>query len=344
MGGGAAGRMMIYQQPPPAAYPPSSQQAPAGCHATACHAAACHAATCHIQPGGCPAGYPQLNVQPGCAVMGDAATDGRCCGSFYDDESDLLPHHSNKKVKHNIAERRRTSRLNSLFEELDVLAASRPDLFCYTGQRHSKADVLINSVSCMRHLFGSIDQLKMQLRLALGGDAAEPCAALPPPAPPMPTSVPTSMPPAMTPAMTMPPGHPSASASPPRATPFEGAVYGNGGTLPLVAHSALCAASGEAEDSSRQTATPPLTLVGAPEGGEAAVASFAPYSEAPAALMMRPSAELAVGVAAGGIPHALAPAMEPGFAVCPPSDEALGMPTAAPAQVGMPLAPAQVYA
>ena len=79
-----------------------------------------------------------------------------------DDEEDLdLPHHqATKKFKHNIAERRRTSRLNSLFEELSQLVASRADLFSDTANGHSKADVLITSVSCLRHCFSTIDQLK----------------------------------------------------------------------------------------------------------------------------------------------------------------------------------------
>jgi len=92
------------------------------------------------------------------------------CGGPLQDEAGLelgTPLDSNKKMKHNVAERRRTSRLNSLYEELDGLFASRPDLFGDTEQRHSKADVLINSVSCVRSLFTSIDQLKLHLSLAL---------------------------------------------------------------------------------------------------------------------------------------------------------------------------------
>ena len=86
-----------------------------------------------------------------------------------DDGTDLdLPHHQPaKKFKHNIAERRRTSRLNTLFEELSQLVASRADLFSDTAQGHTKADVLITSSSCLRHCFSTIDQLKDRLNVAL---------------------------------------------------------------------------------------------------------------------------------------------------------------------------------
>lgn len=60
---------------------------------------------------------------------------------FDDDDGDDGTPHAAKKFKHNVAERRRTSRLNSLFDELSVLLSSRPDIFCDSGMRHSKADV-----------------------------------------------------------------------------------------------------------------------------------------------------------------------------------------------------------
>ena len=42
-----------------------------------------------------------------------------------------------------------------------MLVSSRPDLFCDSGRRHSKADVLINSIACMRTLFSSVDRMRM---------------------------------------------------------------------------------------------------------------------------------------------------------------------------------------
>jgi hypothetical protein len=122
------------------------------------------------------------------------------------DEETLTEQSSTKKHKHNIAERvrltartqarthalfcralqsaclratcppvfsqRRTSRLNSLFEELGVLVSSRPDLFCDSGRRHSKADVLMNSIACMRSLFSSVDRMRMPLGIATNPMAA----------------------------------------------------------------------------------------------------------------------------------------------------------------------------
>ena len=55
-----------------------------------------------------------------------------------DDGDDSLSNLPNKKFKHNVAERRRTSRLNQLFEELSSLLSSRQDVFYDTGMRHSK--------------------------------------------------------------------------------------------------------------------------------------------------------------------------------------------------------------
>ena len=71
-----------------------------------------------------------------------------------------------KKLKHNVAERRRTSRLNALFEELASLLACRPDLFIDSGFRHGKADVLLSSIGCIRHLHQYIDMLQMKLSSA----------------------------------------------------------------------------------------------------------------------------------------------------------------------------------
>ena len=80
-----------------------------------------------------------------------------------EDDDEEAPHAA-KKFKHNVAERRRTSRLNSLFEEVASLLSSRPDIFCDSGSRHSKADLLINSINCMRALYSRVDQLTIQLQ------------------------------------------------------------------------------------------------------------------------------------------------------------------------------------
>jgi len=86
-----------------------------------------------------------------------------------DDDSEVAPHAA-KKFKHNIAERRRTSRLNSLFDELSGLVASRPDVFCDTGMPgQSKADVLINSIHCVRAAYSRIDHLMYKLQILSGG-------------------------------------------------------------------------------------------------------------------------------------------------------------------------------
>eukprot|EP00900_Chrysochromulina_parva_P002669 jgi/Chrpa1/12402/Chrysochromulina_OHIO_Genome00000012-RA len=74
---------------------------------------------------------------------------------------------SSKKHKHNVAERRRTSRLNALFEELAQIVVSRADLYREKQPGNSKADVLTTSVSCIRHCFSTIDQLKGLLNMAL---------------------------------------------------------------------------------------------------------------------------------------------------------------------------------
>lgn len=71
-----------------------------------------------------------------------------------------------KKLKHNVAERRRTSRLNALFEELASVLACRPDLFIDSGFRHGKADVLLSSIGCIRHLHQYIDMLQIKLSAA----------------------------------------------------------------------------------------------------------------------------------------------------------------------------------
>ena len=47
-----------------------------------------------------------------------------------------------------------------------MLVSSRPDLFCDSGRRHSKAAVLINSIACMRTLFSSVDRMRMPLGVA----------------------------------------------------------------------------------------------------------------------------------------------------------------------------------
>ena len=55
---------------------------------------------------------------------------GSIAATGEEDDDDESPGHAAKKAKHNVAERRRTSRLNALFEELSTMLASRPDLFC----------------------------------------------------------------------------------------------------------------------------------------------------------------------------------------------------------------------
>jgi len=116
-----------------------------------------------------------------------------------EEEVDLQPL---KKVKHNIAERRRTSRLNSLFDDLDSLVMSRPDIFCDAGQRHSKADVLTTGISCVRSVFATIDQLRYQLGIstvtAPPPQGANP-SAIGRPLRPLAASLPVSLPPKMQP-------------------------------------------------------------------------------------------------------------------------------------------------
>jgi hypothetical protein len=68
-----------------------------------------------------------------------------------------LEHNASKKAKHNVSERRRTSRLNNLFEQLNALLMSRPDLCGASCARNSKADVLINSIKSLNTLFKRVD-------------------------------------------------------------------------------------------------------------------------------------------------------------------------------------------
>ena len=68
-----------------------------------------------------------------------------------------------KRQKHNIAERRRTCRLNTLFEELNKTLSARPELFSEVTPRSSKADILIGSIACVNALIRHVDHLNHQV-------------------------------------------------------------------------------------------------------------------------------------------------------------------------------------
>ena len=102
---------------------------------------ACGGMSCGGPPPALLVSVPPIPPRPligGPVLGGDGASVS--LSAIDDDEDDNQPHAA-KKFKHNVAERRRTSRLNSLFDELSALLSSRPDIFCDSGLRHSKADV-----------------------------------------------------------------------------------------------------------------------------------------------------------------------------------------------------------
>ena len=162
---------------------------------------------------------------------GGRSTSASHTGEVLDDEDEgeedvYNPHREhepfNKKVKHNIAERRRTSKLNSLFDELGGLLASRPDLFCSRGVKHSKADVLVNSINCMRNLYTRIDQLGSQVDLLsrqLGDQLIDRnFSSSIKPAPPVAPALTTATAPPPGPALPLP--MPAAQAPQPSPTPI----------------------------------------------------------------------------------------------------------------------------
>jgi len=71
---------------------------------------------------------------------------------------------TDRRYKHNIAERRRTSRINSLFEQLDATLGMRPDLYHSAHSQVSKAETLQDAVRCVRTCFDSLDMLHEQIR------------------------------------------------------------------------------------------------------------------------------------------------------------------------------------
>ena len=73
-------------------------------------------------------------------------------------------HPSRKRLKHNVAERRRTSRLNALFDQLGGVLSSRPDLsFVSPDYPLGKADILIGSIGYIKSLHQKIDTLQLKL-------------------------------------------------------------------------------------------------------------------------------------------------------------------------------------
>ena len=156
---------------------------------------------------------------------GGRSTSASHTGEVLDDEDEgeedvYNPHREhepfNKKVKHNIAERRRTSKLNSLFDELGGLLTSRPDLFCSRGVKHSKADVLVNSINCMRNLHTRIDQLDSQVSMLMTQLNHNNSSTNP--APPVAPALTTATAPPPGPALPLP--MPAAQAPQPSPTPM----------------------------------------------------------------------------------------------------------------------------
>ena len=99
-------------------------------------------------------------------------------------------HPARKRLKHNVAERRRTLRLNALFDQLGGVLSSRPDLSLVCPDYSlGKADVLIGSIGYIQNLHQKIDLLQLQLSSPL---APQPAMKLS--SPPAPQALPAAVP------------------------------------------------------------------------------------------------------------------------------------------------------